>query len=110
MSFDEKIRKLSIQALSSNDELFEKLVLKGGNVLAMVYGLNNRTSSDLDYSIQGSLSAEEKARYEEIIRKTLEITFRDEGFVVFDYVFKEKPKTPQDIRPCPVLGWVLSGV
>jgi hypothetical protein len=38
-------------ALAADDELFELLVLKGGNALALAHGIGLRGSLDLDYSL-----------------------------------------------------------
>jgi predicted nucleotidyltransferase component of viral defense system len=46
----EEVRRLTIIALFSDDELYEQIVLKGGNALNLVYGLSSRTSLDLDFS------------------------------------------------------------
>jgi predicted nucleotidyltransferase component of viral defense system len=96
MRSDEFIRRLTIQALSSDDELFESLVLKGGNLLSLVYGLNNRASSDLDYSLRGEIDSETMMRYQEKMRQNLEVIFRQNALEIFDYRFTEKPKTPLD--------------
>jgi hypothetical protein len=40
------IRKIAIIALFSDDVLLEHLVLKGGNAISMIYGIQGRTSID----------------------------------------------------------------
>ncbi len=50
VDFDE-IRRLTITALFSDDELYEQIVLKGGNAISLVYGYSSRGSLDLDFSI-----------------------------------------------------------
>jgi predicted nucleotidyltransferase component of viral defense system len=102
---DEKIRRLVIQALSQDDELFEKLVLKGGNVLSLVYGLNNRASTDLDYSLHGNIDSETMMRYQSKMRQSLETLFRENKLEIFDFKFTEKPRTPLD----PVLAKFWGG-
>jgi predicted nucleotidyltransferase component of viral defense system len=47
------IRRTVIIAMFSDDTLMEQLVLKGGNALALVYGLGHRSSLDVDLSIDG---------------------------------------------------------
>jgi predicted nucleotidyltransferase component of viral defense system len=49
----EQVRKLTITALFSDDELLERLALKGGNALGLVYHLTSRSSFDRDFSIEG---------------------------------------------------------
>jgi hypothetical protein len=46
MDFAE-IRRVTITALFSNDYFLEHLVLKGGNVLSLIYGVSDRTSQAL---------------------------------------------------------------
>lgn len=61
MDFDE-IRRVTITALFSDEVLFEHLVLKGGNALSLVYGLTDRTSLDLDFSMDADFPDIEDAR------------------------------------------------
>ena len=49
-SFDD-IKKAIVLGLFSNDYLLEKLVLKGGNALSLVYSISTRASLDIDLSI-----------------------------------------------------------
>ncbi len=46
------IRRLVIVAMFTDDILFEKLVLKGGNAISLVYGYGNRGSLDVDFSME----------------------------------------------------------
>lgn len=43
----DKIKRLVIVALVSDDELMETLVLKGGNVISIAYGVGNWGSADI---------------------------------------------------------------
>jgi predicted nucleotidyltransferase component of viral defense system len=81
MDFAE-IRRLTIVALFSDDQLFEQLVLKGGNALSLVYGLSSRTSLDLDFSIEKDFADLDDTR-KRIFRAVKE-RFSSAGFVVFD--------------------------
>ena len=56
------IRRLAIVALFSDDKLTEKLVLKGGNALSLVYGVSSRTSLDLDFSMESDFEDLNEAR------------------------------------------------
>ena len=47
----DEIRRITITAIFSDDLLSEILVLKGGNALALIYGVSTRTSLDLDFSM-----------------------------------------------------------
>ena len=46
------IRRLAITAIFADDYLFERVVLKGGNALSLALGIGDRTSLDLDFSIE----------------------------------------------------------
>jgi predicted nucleotidyltransferase component of viral defense system len=48
----ESIKKLTVTAMFSDDELFDHLVLKGGNAMDLVHRLSNRASIDLDFSMK----------------------------------------------------------
>ncbi len=84
-----EIRKKSIIALFSDDCLFEQIVLKGGNAMSLVYGLGNRASLDLDFSIDGDFSDVSDARKR--IFDALRETFSKAGYRVFDEKFEPKP-------------------
>jgi hypothetical protein len=43
------VRRIAITALFSDDVLFDKVVLKGGNALNLALGISDRTSLDLDF-------------------------------------------------------------
>ena len=49
----EPLRREVIIAIASDDFLWERLVLKGGNALDIVLGIGGRTSVDVDFSIEG---------------------------------------------------------
>jgi predicted nucleotidyltransferase component of viral defense system len=44
-----------ILALFADDALMQQLVLKGGNLLDVVYGISTRPSRDIDLSICGDV-------------------------------------------------------
>jgi predicted nucleotidyltransferase component of viral defense system len=88
----EKIRKLGIIAMFSDDDLMEMLVLKGGNAIALFYSEYSRASIDLDFSLCDDIDKEKFHVIEEKIRKVLESTFQENGYLVFDFKFYEKPK------------------
>ena len=90
MDFD-RIRTLTITALFSDDELFEIIVLKGGNALTLVYGLSSRASLDLDFSIEHDFT--EPDRVAARISRALQDRFSGAGLVVFDERFEPRPST-----------------
>jgi len=87
----EKVKKLTIIAMFSDDDLMHKLVLKGGNALDIVHKVAQRGSVDLDFSIENEFK-EELAIIEEKIQKTLRDTFKAEGYEVFDITFVKRPE------------------
>jgi hypothetical protein len=89
-----EIRRLAITAVFSDDLLFEKVVLKGGNALSLALGLSKRTSLDLDFSIEGDFEDIDEIR--ERLRKALTNRFSSAGFVVFDFKLEPKPSTPRE--------------
>jgi Nucleotidyl transferase AbiEii toxin, Type IV TA system len=86
------IRRIAITAVFSDDYLFERVVLKGGNALAIALGMSDRTSLDLDFSIENDF--DDLSEAERRLRAALENRFRTAGFVVFDFTFSAKPSTP----------------
>ncbi|MGA2001426.1 MAG: nucleotidyl transferase AbiEii/AbiGii toxin family protein [Terriglobales bacterium] len=85
-----EIRKIAIISMFSDDWLMEKLVLKGGNALSLVYGISARTSLDLDFSIDGDFPEVREAH--DRIEAALVRRFAAAGFTVFDFKFEQKPK------------------
>jgi len=95
VDFDE-IRKLTITALFSDDVLLEKLVLKGGNAISLVYGFGSRGSLDLDFSIDQDFDDFSDARAR--IFAALAHRFDSAGLAVFDGTFEPKPATSRGDR------------
>ena len=86
----EEVRRLTITALFSDDALFQQLVLKGGNAIALVHRLSARTSFDLDFSIEEDFDDIDEARRR--CFSALKARFDSAGFVVFDEKMEAKPK------------------
>lgn len=93
MIFDE-IRRHTIVALFSDDALLEKLVLKGGNAISLIYGFGNRASLDLDFSLENDF--EDVADAERRIFKALEQRFVQVGLTVFDTKFGARPRNADE--------------
>lgn len=97
MDFAE-IRRLTIIALFSDDQLVDQLVLKGGNALSLIYGVSPRTSLDLDFSLEGDFPNLEEARQR--LFRALRDRFDSAGYVVFDERLEPKPRLEgEDERP-----------
>ncbi len=90
----ERIKRLIIIALVSDDYLMETLVLKGGNALSVAYELSSRASFDLDFSIGNDFRNVPDVRSR--MMKVLEEKFRLEGFQVFDFSFLGKPRVSKE--------------
>jgi len=87
----ERIKRLALIAVVSDDGLLNRLVLKGGNAMDLVLGVSSRASKDLDFSMSDELSEEEVAGFRGRIEGLLRSTFRPEGFTVIDVNFKVVP-------------------
>jgi len=94
-----EIKRTAIVALFSDDDLMESLVLKGGNALDIVYGIAQRASLDLDFSIDKEFNRSELSRIKEKIQKLLEETFKARGYEVFDFQFLEVPECLKAAAP-----------
>jgi len=79
----DKLRKLAIISLFTDDDLVDVFVLKGGNALNIAYGVNDRASMDLDFSMKEDFGID-MGEVRKKVSAALERTFRDEGFVTFD--------------------------
>jgi hypothetical protein len=96
MELVNKIKRLAIIALASDEQLIETIVLKGGNAIDLAYKGNfdtiSRTSYDLDFSIEDGDFNEDELTIAERIKKVLMETFLENDYVVLDYKFLHKPK------------------
>jgi predicted nucleotidyltransferase component of viral defense system len=90
----DQIRRIAITAVFSDDFFFEKVVLKGGNALALALGMSGRTSLDLDFSIENDF--DDVAEAERRLLAALERRFAVFGHVVFDFSFGARPFTPRE--------------
>ena len=86
----EQIKRLAIMAMFSDDELFERLVLKGGNAMDLIHRLSSRASVDLDFSMQHDFP-EGRDDFRQRVERALKKTYRQSGWEVFDVKMEEKP-------------------
>ena len=84
----DKIKRLAIIAMFSDDDLMDQLVLKGGNALDVVYNVTPRASLDLDFSIPTEFKPSELSYIQSRIKSILEEVFNENGYNVFDLRFK----------------------
>lgn len=92
-----EIRRLVIIAMFSDDILYERLVLKGGNAISLVYGIGKRSSLDIDFSIEGEFSDVDEIGAR--IQKALNDRFGQAGLVIFDYRFAPRPAVTGESSP-----------
>ena len=93
----EQVRRLAITAVFSDDYFFERVVLKGGNALAIALGLGGRSSLDLDFSIENDF--ENPAEAAQRLEAALNRRFASVGIVVVDFSFSPPPFTPREGAP-----------
>ena len=81
--------ELVVSAIASDEELFEKLVLKGGNALQLVHKVGARASLDYDFSMQDDVEDANwlKTRLERAIHHRFEL----EGYHILDFTFTRRP-------------------
>jgi len=92
------IRRHVIVALFSDEVLFDRLVLKGGNALELVHRVINRGSVDVDLSIKGEFL--DLADTESRIFRALKAEFESVKHVVFDERFEIiPPPSTKDATP-----------
>ena len=94
LEFLEHIKKLVIIAMFSDDDLMERLVLKGGNLLDIVYRISTRASVDVDFSIEGEF--DELETFSRRIENALGRTFAEAGYEAFDIRIREVPSPLSD--------------
>lgn len=86
----EKIKRLTVVAMFSDDQLEDDLVLKGGNAMDLVHRLSSRASMDLDFSMKHDFEYgvdEFRKRVENALKRT----FKPAGYEIFDVKMLEKP-------------------
>jgi predicted nucleotidyltransferase component of viral defense system len=101
-SYDhEWIRIELLKALFTTNAIAERIILKGGNALALGHKISKRTSLDLDFSLLEKLTEEDEAAVVESIINH----FQALPVVPFDIKIEKKPR-PGGTRP--LLGYKLS--
>jgi len=92
----EWLRRQFVRALAADDDLFDLLVFKGGNALALVHGIGMRASLDLDYSL--SEEAEDDEALGQMLERALTRWLARVDLTVFDWSFAAKPSKPKTER------------
>ncbi|MDT2874422.1 nucleotidyl transferase AbiEii/AbiGii toxin family protein [Lactococcus lactis] len=93
----DEIRNTTLKAIFSNERLNKNLVLKGGNALKL-YGIVERESQDLDFSIKETIRFTEKEEGKEF-QKSISEAFIKKGYFVNDFKFISKPKKRHESLP-----------
>ncbi len=86
----ETIRRTAIVAMFSDDVLYQKLTLKGGNALSLIHGIGARTSVDVDLSLEDDF--QDLDDIETRLYRSLDSRFEAKGFVVFKKTFGPRPR------------------
>jgi hypothetical protein len=86
----DRVKRLAVMAMFSDDALLDELVLKGGNAMALIHKLTSRESVDLDFSMRHDFPDGVKTVTDRIAA-ALTRTFRPEGYEPFDIKMAEKP-------------------
>jgi predicted nucleotidyltransferase component of viral defense system len=85
-------KKLVVIAMFSDDELMDRLVLKGGNALDLIHRISTRASADVDFSISNDFEEGRREEVRQRVERALQRTFKDKGYQVFDVRMDEKPR------------------
>lgn len=93
------MRKKIMLSFVSDDDLLERLVLKGGNALELIYKITKRPSMDIDFSMADDFAENEVPEVIEKISNALNDVFISENLEVFDLKFKEKPASEKRTNP-----------
>lgn len=84
-----EIRRAIVASIGSDQRLFDLLVFKGGNALELVHSIGQRSSLDMDFSMEGDVEKGEEI--ETRLFKALKERFSRLGLVVFDERFGPRP-------------------
>jgi predicted nucleotidyltransferase component of viral defense system len=92
-SIFDRVRSLAIGAVFSDSFFFDRVVLKGGNAIALAYDMSNRTSLDIDLSIEFDFSDLDEASQR--LERACARHFLPAGFTIFDFKFLPRPSVVQ---------------
>ena len=96
----DQLKRWTLVALFSEDELVHRLVLKGGNALSLAHNVSSRASFDLDFSMEGQFEPSDLEEIRSRIESRLTQTFKPAGYVAFDVTLEPKPENiSPDLEP-----------
>lgn len=93
IEFLRRIKSLVVISIFSKPELKDLLVLKGGNLLDLVFQLSGRSSVDVDMSMDESIDNDQLS---ELVKDAVAARFAAEAYVVFDFNFRDVPPELSD--------------
>lgn len=90
----DKIRKLVIIGIFSDDLILNDFSLKGGNALSIAYDINNRASMDIDISMKGDLNDIDitKQQLENLLENNIREVLKTENLDLIDFKLIDSPK------------------
>ena len=85
------VKQATLTALMADDNLVDRLVLKGGSALEMIHGVSTRASIDLDFSMSGTFAPEELDPLRNRLEWLLARSLAEAGFHVMDVKLRPQP-------------------
>jgi len=102
-----EIQRVAIAAIFADDLFYSALVLKGGAALDVVHKIGQRTSLDLDFSMEDDFDDIESA--EDRLRATLVSRFEEFDTIAFDMKLeRQPPHVPAEAIPDDWGGYRLT--
>lgn len=92
-----QFKRWAIIALFSDDDFAERFVLKGGTALEILK-LTTRSSIDIDVSMEDDFTEDELDSIEKRLEDAFNDVYKPHGYTIFDFKFKEKPKSQSPER------------
>jgi hypothetical protein len=86
-----EIKKAVIKAMFSDDEIMEKLVLKGGNAIDLIYGMAQRSSLDLDFSMEDDFDETKLKEISSRLEFQIKAGLSEIGYEAFDIRLSKRP-------------------
>lgn len=89
-----KIRKLIIIGIFSEDIVLEHFALKGGNALAIGHNINERASMDIDVSMKDDINSLEISRetLKTMLEQNISRVLENENLTIIDFKLEDSPK------------------
>lgn len=85
-------KRTVIESLARDPLLARRLILKGGTALEIAYGIGERASIDIDYSIEDDFAPDELPAIESRMTAALRVGLESLGLHVLDLTLEPKPR------------------